>query len=213
MNVFAIVPVKMLESSKQRLSYILTSGERARLSEAMLIDVLGALCSSIVSKVIVVSNDIMVMKIAEDFGALIVKEEEQLGVNSAIALTNNICKGCDACIVIPHDLPFVLPSDIDMICTSAMDKRGIVIIPSQRFDGTNALLRRPSDVIETHYDEDSYKRHLNKAREKNISVKIILNKRLMVDIDEPGDVTHIMESNQVTKTKSYLLEIRYNPKP
>lgn len=210
---FAIVPVKMLESSKQRLSYILTSGERARLSEAMLIDVLGALCNSIVSKVMVVSNDIRVMKIAEDFGALIVKEEEQLGVNSAIALTNNLCKGCDACIVIPHDLPFVLPSDIDMICTSAMDKRSIVITPSQRFDGTNALLRRPSDVIETHYDEDSYKLHLNKAREKHISVKIILNKRLMVDIDEPGDVTQIMESNQVTKTKSYLLEIRYNPKP
>ena len=109
MIVFAIVPVKMLESSKQRLSCILTSGERARLSEAMLIDVLGALRNSIVSKVIVVTNDIRVMKIADDFGAFIVKEEEELGVNSAIALTNNICKGCDACIVIPHDLPFVLP--------------------------------------------------------------------------------------------------------
>ena len=30
-----------------------------------------------------------------------------------------------------------------------------IIVPSRRFDGTNALARMPIDLIETHYDEDN----------------------------------------------------------
>tara|TARA_Y100000780_G_C13668323_1_gene411385 strand:- start:258 stop:893 length:636 start_codon:yes stop_codon:yes gene_type:complete len=206
--VFAIIPVKMLVNSKKRLASILTIGERVRLSETMLLDVLHAVCNSSISKVIVVSNDEKIIKIARDFSATIVVEEKELGVNSAVALTDSICKDCDASIVIPQDLPFILPIDIDMICNSAMSKRCVVITPSYRYDGTNALLRKPTNVIETHYDEDSYEIHMNKARERNIPVKILLNKRLMLDIDEPKDVIHAMNVDYTSKTKKYLLEIK-----
>jgi len=212
LNVFAIVPVKTLASSKKRLASILTERERVKLSEAMLQDVLSAVCNSVVKNVIIVSKDQKVMKIAQEFDVVIVKEEEELGVNSAVALTNDICKDCDASIVIPHDLPFVIPLDIDMICNSAMGKRCVVITPSHRYDGTNALLRKPSDAIETHYDEDSYEIHVNKARERNVPVKIFLNKGLMLDIDEPRDITHVIASDHASKTKAYLLEIKQNIK-
>ena len=174
----------------------------------MLLDVLHAVCNSSISKVIVVSNDEKIIKIARDFSATIVVEEKELGVNSAVTLTDNICKDCDASIVIPQDLPFILPIDIDMICNSAMSKRCVVITPSYRYDGTNALLRKPTNVIETHYDEDSYEIHMNKARERNIPVKILLNKRLMLDIDEPKDIIHAMNVDYTSKTKKYLLEIK-----
>lgn len=209
---FAIVPIKTLASSKKRLASILTERERVKLSEAMLQDVLSAVCNSVVKNVIIVSKDQKVMKIAQEFDVVIVKEEEELGVNSAVALTNDICKDCDASIVIPHDLPFVIPLDIDMICNSAMGKRCVVITPSHRYDGTNALLRKPSDAIETHYDEDSYEIHVNKARERNVPVKIFLNKGLMLDIDEPRDIAHVIASDHASKTKAYLLEIKQNIK-
>jgi 2-phospho-L-lactate guanylyltransferase len=212
LNVFAIVPVKTLASSKKRLAPILTAGERAKLSEAMLIDVLSAVCNSSASKVIVVCKDQNVMQIAKDFGAVIVKEKEERGVNLAVALADDICKECDASIVIPQDLPFVLPTDIDMVCDSAMDKRCIVITPSYRYDGTNVLLRKPSDAIETHYDEDSYEIHVSTARERRLPVKILLNRRLMLDIDEPSDIEHIIASDYMSKTKSYLQEIKRNLK-
>lgn len=210
MNVFAIVPVKTLATSKKRLAPILTAGERAKLSEAMLIDVLSAVCNSSASKVIVVSKDQNVMKIAKDFGAVIVKEKEERGVNFAVALADDICKECDASIVIPQDLPFVLPADIDMVCDSAIDKRCVVITPSYRYDGTNALLRKPSDAIETHYDEDSYEIHVSTARERKLPVKILLNRRLMLDIDEPNDIEHIIASDYMSKAKAYLQEIKHN---
>ena len=44
-----------------------------------------------------------------------------------------------------------------------------IIVPSRRFDGTNALVRMPIDLMETHYDEDSYKIHLNTAKEKTLN--------------------------------------------
>jgi len=209
LNVFAIVPVKTLANSKKRLGSILTAGERVKFSEAMLLDVLSAVCNSSVSKVIVVSKDQHVIKIAMDFGAVIVKEEEERGVNFAVALADDICKECDASIVIPQDLPFVLSTDIDMVCDSATSKRCVVITPSHRYDGTNVLLRRPSNAIETHYDEDSYEIHVSKARERKLPVKILLNRRLMLDIDEPNDIEHIIASDYMSKTKAYLLEVKH----
>ncbi|MFQ5940405.1 MAG: 2-phospho-L-lactate guanylyltransferase [Nitrososphaerales archaeon] len=204
----AIVPVKTLASSKKRLAPILTATERASLSEVMLLDVLSAVCDSGVTQVIVVSKDQKVMKIAQDFGALIVREDEEEGVNSAVALTDDICRHYDANIVIPQDLPFVLPTDIDMICDSARGKRCVVITPSQRYDGTNVLLRKPSNVIETHYDEDSYWMHMFRAKERKIPVKIFLNKRLMFDLDEPTDIREAMGVDYTARTKTYLLKVK-----
>jgi 2-phospho-L-lactate guanylyltransferase len=210
--VFAIVPVKTLTNSKKRLAPVLTAAERARLSEAMLWDVLNAACNSGVSKVIVVSKDKRVMKLAQNFDVEIVEEVEEHGVNPAVALTDNICNDCDASIVIPQDLPFMLPSDIDMMCDSAMGKRCVVVTPSHRYDGTNALLRKPANVIKTHYDEDSYEIHVSKARERRIPVKIFLNRRLMLDIDEPNDIILAMNVDYVSKTKTYLLEMKHKLK-
>src|SRR2546425_526771 len=41
-----------------------------------------------------------------------------------------------------------------------------------------------SDVIRTHYDEDSYKIHLNSAEKKNASSALVLIRRMMLDVDD-----------------------------
>ena len=209
MNVYAIVPVKTLASSKKRLARLLTVDERIKLSEAMLYDVLDSVCScKSISKVIIISKDEHVLSMAREFGATVVQEEEELGVNAAVALADNICKDSDASIVIPHDLPLILPSDIDMFCGSAKEKSCVVIAPSHRYDGTNALLRKPPNVIKTHYDEDSYEIHVQKAKEHKVPVKIVMNRRLMLDLDEPNDISHIISGDSSTRTVSYLQEIK-----
>lgn len=209
LNTYAIVPVKTFASSKKRLADLLTVDQRINLSEAMLYDVLNSVtrCSSI-SKTIVVSKDEKILSIAREFGATIVKEEEELGVNAAVALTDDICRNSDASIVIPQDLPLIRPYDLDALCESAKEKNCIIITPSHRYDGTNALLRKPPDVIKTHYDEDSYEIHLKKAKEKNVPAKIIMNRRLMIDLDEPSDIAHIMSEDSSTRTVAYLQELK-----
>ena len=209
MNICAIVPAKTLASSKKRLAKLLTVDERIRLSEAMLYDVLHSICNcKSISKVIVISKDERVLSMAKEFGTMVVREEEELGVNAAVALTDSICKDSDASIVVPQDLPLILPSDIDALCSSAKEKSCVIIAPSHRYDGTNALLRKPPNVIKTHYDEDSYEIHVQKAKERKVPVKIVMNRRLMLDLDEPTDITHIMLGNSSTRTVSYLQQIK-----
>jgi 2-phospho-L-lactate guanylyltransferase len=201
--------VKTFANGKKRLASLLTVDERIKLSEAMLYDVLDAVsnCRSI-SKTIIVSKDERIWSIAKEFGTMIVEEAEEMGVNAAVALTDNICRDSDASIVIPQDLPLIQPSDLDTFCKSAGNEDCIIITPSHRYDGTNALLRKPPNIMKTHYDEDSYEIHLKKARENNISAKIIMNKRLMLDLDEPGDIAQIMSENSETRTITYLKEIK-----
>lgn len=209
MNIYAIIPVKTLASSKKRLAKLLTVNERIKLSEAMLYDVLHTTCSCRrISNVIVISKDERVLTIAGEFGATVVREENELGVNAAVALADNICRKADASVVIPQDLPLILPSDIDMLCSSANGKNCVIITPSHRFDGTNALLRKPSTVIKTHYDEDSYEIHVKVAKAQKVPVKIVLNRRLMLDLDESGDIRHIMLDKASTRTVSYLHKIK-----
>lgn len=201
--------MKTFANGKKRLSSLLTVDERIKLSEAMLYDVLDAVsnCRSI-SKTIIVSKDERILSIAKEFGTIIVEEEEEMGVNAAVALTDNICRDSDASIVIPQDLPLIQPSDLEALCKSAGNEDCIIITPSHRYDGTNALLRKPPNIMNTHYDEDSYEIHLKKARENNIPAKIIMNKRLMLDLDEPSDIIHIMSEDSDTRTITYLKEIK-----
>ncbi|MFQ5970455.1 MAG: 2-phospho-L-lactate guanylyltransferase [Nitrososphaerales archaeon] len=208
MNVYVIIPVKTFTSSKERLADLLTVTERIKLSELMLKDVLSSVSNSKkISKIIVVSKDEHVLSIGKDYGVTFVQEEKELGVNAAVALTDSICKDSDASIVIPHDLPLILPSDIDMLYESAREKRCVIVTPSYRLDGTNALLRKPCDIIGTHYDEDSYEIHVKKAGESKIPLKIVLNKRLMLDLDEPADILPILSVGSGAESINYLCTI------
>ncbi len=212
MKITAIVPVKTFVDSKKRLSTILSVEERIRLSEAMLHDVLESVSNSAsIDRILVVSGDSNVLPIAGRFGAAFLHEERERGVNAAVALADRLCAdpGTEATVVIPQDLPLMLPSDIEMLCSSASEKRCVLVTPSHRYDGTNALLRRPPGIMETHYDEDSYEIHVQKAREKKAAVKIVLNRRLMLDLDEPADMQQILAANAENRTMSCLRELRH----
>jgi 2-phospho-L-lactate/phosphoenolpyruvate guanylyltransferase len=202
MKTFAIVPIKRFENAKTRLSSILDTDDRIRLSLLMLEDTLQIL--SVVhslSQVITVSADKRVGEIAVKYGANFLLEEKERGVNSAVALADSYCmkKAADATMVIPHDLPLLDSTDISKACELAENEsRCIVICPSLRYDGTNMLLRKPPSIIATFYDADSYNMHVKAAIRLGIPVKRLLSKGLMHDIDTPEDALEIMKEETVT---------------
>ncbi len=203
MKTFAIVPVKRFENSKTRLSSILDTDDRMRLSLLMLEDTLQVL--SVVhrlSQVITVSADKRVEEIAAKYGAKFLLEEKERGVNSAIELANNYCvkkKAAEATIVIPHDLPLLDSTDISKACEQAENEsRCIVICPSIRYDGTNMLLRKPPSIIATFYDTDSYNMHVKAAIQLGIPIKHVFSRSLMHDIDTPEDAFKIIKEETVT---------------
>lgn len=202
MKIFAIVPIKRFENAKTRLSSILDTDDRIRLSLLMLEDTLQILSAvHSLSQLITVSADKRVGEIAVKYGANFLLEEKERGVNSAVALADSYCmkKAADATMVIPHDLPLLDSTDISKACELAENEsRCIVICPSLRYDGTNMLLRKPPSVIATFYDADSYNMHVKAAIRLGIPVKRLLSKGLMHDIDTPEDALEIMKEETVT---------------
>lgn len=203
MKVFAIVPVKNFESGKSRLASLLTVEERVKLSELFLDYTLNTLTNtSAISNVVVVSSDKRAEGIAKIHNAKFLQEKKNQGVNAAVALADVYISeyAVDATIVIPQDLPLLLPEDIERICTSAQEhEKCLVICPSLRFDGSNALLRRPPLLITTNYDNDSYNVHIKKAKASNAIIKIIKTKRIMIDIDTVEDVINLIKINSRNK--------------
>jgi 2-phospho-L-lactate guanylyltransferase len=126
---------------------------------------------------------------------VIIKESDLDGVNNAIGLANKFIKDNEfsESLIIPIDLPLLSTGDLEnMIENSRKFEKGVCIVPSKRFDGTNALLRKPNLVIDTFYDNNSFYNHVKSAAENNVSIEIIRNENLMIDLDTVDDVVEIM---------------------
>ena len=202
MKTFAIVPVKRFENAKTRLSSMLDTEDRIRLSSLMLEDTLQILSvAPPLTQVIIVSADKRADEIATKHGAKFLPEEKENGVNSAVALADGYCiekEAADATIVIPHDLPLLDSIVISKACELAeKESTCIVICPSVRYDGTNMLLRKPPSVIGTFYETDSYNMHVRTAIKLGIPVKPLLSKSLMYDIDTPEDALQLIKEENV----------------
>jgi 2-phospho-L-lactate guanylyltransferase len=210
MKTFAIVPVKRFENAKTRLSSMLDTEDRIRLSYLMLEDTLQILSvAPSLTQVIIVSADKRADEIATKYGAKFLPEEKEKGVNSAVTLADGYCmekEFADATMVIPHDLPLLDTIVISKACELAeKESTCIVICPSVRYDGTNMLLRKPPSVIGTFYETDSYNMHVRTAIKLGILVKPLLSKSLMYDIDTPEDALQLIkEENVAAKSLEFI---------
>ena len=200
MKIFALVPVKRFESSKSRLSSVLNVIERKELSQLLLTNTLSVLAeASAISEIVIVSSDEGAMEIARKNGAEVLRESEDHGVNAAIARADDysIENGAEATLVIPQDLPLLVAADVNMICRKAESlDRCLVVCPSIRYDGSNALLRKPSRLLKTSYDQDSFNAHIRAATKSGIPIKVFLSKRIMLDLDTTEDLKILMHRQE-----------------
>lgn len=208
MKIFALVPVKKFDSSKSRLSSVLNVDERKKLSELLLMNTISVLTkSSAISEIVIVSSDEVAMEIAKRNDAKFLRESKDHGVNAAIARADDYSSenGAEATLVIPQDLPLLMTADVNMICRKAEStERCLVICPSIRHDGSNALLRKPSRSLKTYYDEDSFNAHIRAATKVGIPIKVFLSKRIMVDLDTTEDIRILMKQRITNLPLDYL---------
>jgi len=201
-----IIPVKYLNDSKKRLAGILDLEKRRSLTELMLLDVLEAIAGSkSVSQTVLVSPDERVLKIGRKTGAILLKESGSNGVNEAVAFATQHCmqNGEQSTLVLPADLPLLKPENIERIAGLGADHNA-VITPSRQEDGTNALLRRPPDVMKTFYDNDSYRNHLLEANRLKISIAKYLAPEVTLDIDSKADLQQFLKIAKKGRTLEYL---------
>ncbi len=185
----AIVPVKTFSRAKTRLN--LSSERTEQICKIMLESVLNTISQSdVIEKTIVVSRDEAALGIGKRFGVIEIYDQEELGVNNAVAIADKYFskEGFEATIVLPQDIPLIQVDDIKTLIDFQLSNRCVLVVPSRKFDGTNALFRMPLNVMETHYDEDSYKIHLSTAEKRNADSALVLIRRIMLDVDEQSDL-------------------------
>ena len=183
-----MVPVKRFERAKQRLSRVLDSAGRAALAAAMLGDVLEQLSGTAgLAGVLVVTSDTEATASAGGFGAVVITDPADSGVNDAVArgITKLSSLGASAAIIAPGDIPFVTSAELGIVL-AALDQTAVVLTPASRDGGTNILGLSPPDVIAPAFGPDSFARH--RALARGLRPAVIPLEGASHDIDEPADL-------------------------
>jgi 2-phospho-L-lactate guanylyltransferase len=197
LKIAAIIPVKTFLNAKTRLD--LSQQQVEELCKIMLEEILHILSiSPQIEKTIMVTKEPKAIEIGKKFNTVTIIDEKEESVNSAVALADKYLleNNFDVSIVFPQDIPFIKTQDIDFMLNYKMHPNFAIIVPSRRFDGTNALARMPIDLMETHYDEDSYKIHMNTAKQHTLNVAMVFVKRIMWDVDNMEDLKFLLEQNE-----------------
>jgi 2-phospho-L-lactate/phosphoenolpyruvate guanylyltransferase len=189
-EVWAIVPAKRFSRAKVRLAPVLTRSERSELARAMLHDVMTVLSSvREFAGILVASGDPFVAEVVRPFGARLVHDVLEAGVNDAVrqglsALATDRKAGA---VIVPGDVPFVTPAEMQAVLR-AMTEWTIVLTPASRDSGTNCLAMADPCAIQPCFGEDSFIAHQAAARRAEISYGVCRFDGLGHDIDCPDDL-------------------------
>ena len=197
MKTAAIIPVKTFSKAKTRLG--LSAEKKEKICEVMLEEILHTLSiSPLIDKIVIVTKDEKASEISKKYNTIHISDDNESGVNDAVALADNYLleNGFDASIVLPQDIPYIKTQDIEFILKFKSDSKFVIVVPSRRFDGTNALVRMPINLMKTHYDEDSYKIHMSTAKETTRDVSLVFAKRIMCDVDNFEDLQFLLSQNE-----------------
>ncbi len=195
MKIAAIIPVKTFSKAKTRLS--LPQKAKDELCKLMFEEVLKTIVDSDIDSIVVVTKDKDAIEIGKSYDVIQISDDNETGVNNAVSLADKYLEknGFDASIVFPQDIPFMQREDIDYL-VKVSSENSVLVVPSRRFDGTNALLRSPVSIMETHYDEDSYKIHLHTGRTHTRKTSLVLMRRIMMDVDNNEDLEFVLGQNE-----------------
>ena len=190
-----IIPVKTFSKAKTRLN--LQQDCKEKICRLMLQEVMRTISScKVVNKIILVSKDEDVLKIGRQFNAVEIFDDES-GVNNAIDLADEYLsdKKFDCSIIFPQDIPTMTSSDIETLLGFIKSTNSVIIVPSRQFNGTNALVRCPADLMQTRYDMGSYTHQMVAASTKTNNISIALIRRMMLDIDDESDLAFMLKQN------------------
>ncbi|WP_420545012.1 2-phospho-L-lactate guanylyltransferase [Nitrosopumilus sp.] len=208
MKIAAIIPVKTFANAKTRLD--ISSSQKQKLCEIMLEEILHTISiSPQIEKTIIVTKEEKAIEIGKKFNTITIIDEKEESVNNAVSLADKylIENNFHASIVFPQDIPYIKTQDIDFMLNYKAPPNFAIIVPSRRFDGTNALMRMPTDLMETHYDEDSYKIHMNIAKKHTLNVAMVFVKRIMWDVDNIEDLEFLLQQNEKPDVGKKIKEI------
>jgi len=207
---YLLIPVKNLDFANERLSSVLNQEDRTALAYEMLKDVFEAASkSTLPDKIIVVTLDKKAMHMADKLDFAIINEENQESESSSVDYALKVCKemGAESVLVIPGDAPLITAQDIDFVIDKVKDHPHVIMVPASDKLGTNAILRKPPDVITSMFGHDSFRKHKEQADEKNIPYEVYELPNIALDIDEPADIEQLKTLGSHTRAYRELIKL------
>jgi 2-phospho-L-lactate guanylyltransferase len=206
-----LVPVKNLDSAKQRLAAVLSQEQRTTLAHTMLKDIFAALAEVPASPpVAIVTSDPFAMALARHFGFAVIEDRENRGETEAIAMATAQAekRGAAFTLVLPGDIPLLRASEVAAILAAA-PHQGSVLVPAADGRGTNAVLRRPSALFPLRFGNDSFLPHHAAARTAGKPCVVLDPADLpgiALDIDRPSDLAQVLGFEMRTRTQKLLCD-------
>lgn len=206
-----IVPVKG-KDHKSRLSGEMGAEDRVKLCRLLLLDVLRTITLADVSAdMFVVSSSQEMLDLSRKEGAQTIKEDRDGGVNRAVELASRKLGEYQELVVLPADLPLLLPADLRRAIALKTAGMEVVISPSSSFNGTNMLIFSRQSPLKLSYDRDSFWNHLADAADQGLSVAVYATKGILVDVDTYQDVVEVVKTRLHRKSVEFLRRIRVRP--
>lgn len=189
-----LIPCKGFAAGKSRLAPVLTPDARAWLCETLLSRTLAAALAFAGrgGRVAVVSPDRVALDLASSLGALAMEDHGQ-GLNPSLARANAELAGAGPLIVLPIDLPRIVPAALEALVASDYEA---ALAPDLARTGTNALgLGRAARVdFPFAFGEASFANHCAIARARRLAVRTVADERLGFDLDTPFDLLRLSAS-------------------
>ncbi len=208
-GVWAVVVARTSLTAKSRLSPILSPEQRSRLAEAMLADVLAACeAAGLAGTIAVVSA--AGEPDATRLGAVRLVLDPGEGLNPAVAagVLAATQAGASAVLVLPADIPLARAEDLFAVLAAAgQAPRAVVLATDRAGEGTNALLVRPPRLTQPSFGPASAARHLEAGRQAGALVVAVDRPALALDIDTPGDLDALRQSQPGGATGLLLAEL------
>lgn len=207
--IWAILPVKQIDSAKQRLCNVLSGPERQELFRNMLGDVFAAVGDAkSLHNLLVVTRDNDVRALAERFGARVLVTDADQGQSAAVTagVTLLSAQGVNNIVTLAGDVPLMSATEIDTVCDSFVAAPSMTIIPNGDETGTNSIACSPPCAIPFAFGAMSFSRHLRLAREHGVAVHVLRLPKMALDIDTVSDLVELLVHETTTAAQRYLLQ-------
>lgn len=175
-----LVPVKAFRLAKARLATTLPADERAALARRMADHVLDAAAPLPTA---VVCDDDQVARWAASRRAIVLLEPGR-GLNGAVeaGVTQLEAAGATEIVVVHGDLP--LAEGIAGLAGHG----GITLVPDHRDDGTTVVCLPAGAGFRFSYGPGSFRRHVAEAERLGLSLRVVREPGLRLDVDVPDDI-------------------------
>jgi 2-phospho-L-lactate guanylyltransferase len=208
MNLWVVVPVKLLQKTKSRLGGILSPGERAQLTQVLLERTLGLLQTvPRITETAVISQDPIVATMAATFGCQWTAEPAGSGLNAAVAIGTTLAaqNGATHCLVLPSDLPFLAASELAELiglAETAVLHPTLILCSDQQQQGTNGMILPTGVGFRFRYGRNSFYHHQQEAARLGLACQVVQLPSLQFDLDTEQDYALYTKKRNPAPAKS-----------